>query len=158
MRLSCSCNSSRCGASVRARKQTHPQRGVTIVEVVIALAIFGIAVGAACGLVVGARTLSDSARDHYTAINLAKNRLERAGALGYDVLPLFEESNSVVDKNGNPDPNGNFRRSTIVSDVRSNLRELTVIVEIKNRFTLQFDGEAETLKTYHAKYTEPPSQ
>ncbi|MCX7591648.1 MAG: prepilin-type N-terminal cleavage/methylation domain-containing protein [Kiritimatiellae bacterium] len=134
------------------------QSGVSILEVVIALTIFGIAVGAACGLIVGARTLADNARNHYTAINLAKNRLERAGALGFDVLPLFQESGTLVDKNGNIDPNGNFRRTTTVTDVKSNLRELTVHVEIRNRTTLQFDGEAETIKTYHAKYAERPAR
>ena len=158
MTLPCLCIRLPDRAGKKPRARTGSPSGVSIVEVVIALAIFGIAIGAACGLVVGARTLSDSARDHYTAINLAKNRLERAGALGYDVLPLFEESATVIDKDGNPDPNGNFRRTTIVTDVRSNLRELTVIVEIRNRSTLQFGGEAETLKTYHAKYSERPEQ
>ena len=137
----------------RARRTSRS--GMTLVETIVALCILSMCIGGICALIVSARELSDRARSHYTAVNIAKNRLERASALGFDQLPDFHEADVVVDHSGNPAAYGHYRRSTTVLEAGTNLRELVVAVEIRNRLSTDFDGEIETVSSYHADYLEP---
>lgn len=137
-------------------KKIHKNRGLTLVESIVGICIFGIAIAGMCALVVSARELSDRARLHYTAINIAKNRLEKARTLNFSMLDLFQENGVVVDYNGNPDPNGAFKRSTVISNVATNLVEIIITVDIRNRVTLGFAGENETLRSYLTEYVVPP--
>ena len=92
------------------------------------------------------------ARAHYTAINIAKNRLELVRRFDFGQLDDFLEDKVVVDASGVPSTEGNYRRSTEVSNVSSNLLELTVTVDIRNRQTLVFNPANEQLSTYFAQY------
>lgn len=136
-------------------KKIHKNRGLTLVESIVAICIFGIAIAGMCALVVSARELSNRARLHYTAINIAKNRLEKARTLNFSMLDLFQENGVVVDYNGNPDSNGAFKRSTVISNVATNLVEITITVDIRNRVTLEFAGENEILHSYLTEYVVP---
>ena len=131
--------------------------GMTIVEVVIAVSIFAVCIAGMCALVKTARELSDRARDHYVAINIAKNRLERARTFEFDQLTTFIETDAPVDVSGNDisESSCQFQRTTTVSDVAVNLKEIQVTVEIRNRVTREFDTESETIKSLFAKYIEP---
>lgn len=145
-------------ATIRQTKRPRcgARRGITIIETVIALMIFAICIAGFCGIVLQSRQLSDSARDHYTAVNLARSRFERARTFDFDQLHLFVESRTLTDHVGNSDPNGSFRRSTTVSNINPRLIEMTVMVEIKNRRKLAFIGEKDELKMYFADYVERP--
>jgi hypothetical protein len=112
--------------------------------------IFGLCVGGLCGLATLVRELSDRSRDHYVAINIAKNRIERAKTFDFDELDLLSESGVVVDVNGTPNGSGHYRRSTSVSFAATNLKEIAVQVDIRNRVTTQFGSENETTRTYIA--------
>lgn len=130
--------------------------GFTLVEVLVAAFMLGICVGGFCTLAVIARETSDKARARYTAVNLAKNRLERARIFGFDQLGGFVENQVVVDRNGNPSSAGDYRRTTTVRAVTSNLVEVVVTVEIRDRIARSFGKEAETVKSYVAKYVSRP--
>ena len=130
--------------------------GFTLVEAIVSLVIFGICIGAFCELTVLLRQTSDKARDHYVAVNIAKNRLERARNYDFDALNGFTESQMVVDNSGNSSLGGDFRRSTSISTVSTNLKQVAVSVEIRDRITRRFGGESETATSYVPKYTTHP--
>ena len=129
--------------------------GMTLVEAVVAVLVLSIGLAGACALVVQANKTATMARDHYVAVNIGKNRLERARTFEFDDLYLLEETNVVVDWNGDSDPDGYYRRSTVVTNVSTNLIELIVTTEIRNRKTTDFDGEQEVMRSLYTEYQEP---
>jgi type II secretory pathway pseudopilin PulG len=129
--------------------------GMTVIETVVALVIFALFTTGACKLLMSHRRVTDMARDHYTAINIAKNRLELVRTFHFGQVDKFLEDDVIVDASGVPDMLGNYRRTTAVSNVSSNLLELTVTVDIRNRRTLAFNPANQQLSTYFARYLEP---
>ncbi len=129
--------------------------GMTLIETLGAVCILGICIGGVCALVVQSKEMTDRARDHYTAVNIAKNRLEAARALGYDALGTFVEPATVVDRTGSPDDEGDYQRSTTISNAAVNLAEIIITVQIRNRMTRQFGEVDETLMSYIADYLDP---
>ena len=132
--------------------------GMTILEVIIAVSIFSICVVGMCALIQKSRELSDMARDHYIAVNIAKNRLERVRTYDFDQITEFSElEGTPVDVSGNDVSGSDYRflRFTAVSNVTANLREVNVIVGIRNRVSLTFTGERESVKSLFADYQEP---
>lgn len=129
--------------------------GMTLIETLGAVCILGICIGGVCALVVQSKEMTDRARDHYTAVNIAKNRLEQARALGYDALSTFVEPATVVDRTGSPDDEGDYQRATIISNTATNLAEIIITVQIRNRMTRQFGLVNETLRSYVADYLDP---
>lgn len=120
-------------------------------EVLIALVIFAVFIGAAGKLLLSHRALSDAAREHYTAINIAKNRVEQARTFGFDALDSFNETDRNVDQMGDPDAHGRYRRTTVVAHVTTNrLSEITVTVAIRNHRTHTFDGAEEIINSFIA--------
>jgi len=117
--------------------------------------VFGLFIAGACALVVKGREVTDTARSHYTAVNLGKNALERARVLPFDQLESFQTVGVCVDGNGNPDPDGNYRITATMTNIRPYLSRADIVVEIKNRITLAFDGECEEVESYIAHYQEP---
>ena len=110
--------------------------GFTLLETLMTLFLLMVILAGAYRVMVGAADLSRSARHHYLAINLAKNRLERARNFAYGDLSLLAENNVVIDDNGTPDTAGTFRRSTVVTtNYAPNLTKITVSVGMKNRRT-----------------------
>ncbi|MEI6218896.1 MAG: hypothetical protein WCP86_08345 [bacterium] len=134
---------------------------MTILEVVIALGVFMIASAGICLLIAQSKQLSDGSREHYQAVNLAKNRLERARFLPVSALPMLVESNVYVNVSGAmvDEVDANLRRSTAVVAVSSNLTEVIVTVDIRNRATWDFgtgtNGIREVLRTYFTAYYTP---
>ncbi len=138
------------------RKIGNSCSGMTLVETAVAMAIFAMCIGGMCALIVTSKQLSDRARWHYTAVNLAKSRLERARALPFGSLEMLQESQVRVDRSGFTDNDGDYRRTTYVNEIKTGLlKEIVVVVEIRNRKTLDFDGESEHIRSYFADYAEP---
>ena len=104
--------------------QGSNRAGMTVVETVVALTIFAVFTTGACQLLLSHRKVSDMARAHYTAINIAKNRMELVRTFDFGQVDDFLEDKVVVDASGVPDAVGNYRRTTEVSNVSSNLLEL----------------------------------
>jgi hypothetical protein len=89
-------------------------------------------------------------RAHYIAVNIAKNRIERAKTLEYSDLLLVKDNDGIVNTSGAADPDGFFKVTTQVTAANSNLMEVVVTVGIKNRTYLDFRGEQEEARTYIA--------
>jgi Tfp pilus assembly protein PilV len=123
-----------------------------MVETIVAIMVFAISIGGICKLVLIARESSDRARSHYTAVNVAKNRLEKARVFPFAQLDQFAENQVVVTGTGNPAADGEFRRTTAVSSLTATLKEMAVTVEIRNRITRRFEGVSETVSTYIADF------
>lgn len=125
--------------------------GMTLIEALIAIVIFGMVIAGFCNSILCVKKMRDISFDHYMAVNIAKNRIERARTLPYENLSSFAESALVIDQYGflaSTSDEGRFERTTEISVVSSNLTEIFVIVRIRDRETLQFGDEKETLKSY----------
>ncbi len=135
----------------RARLCEH---GFTLVEVMVALVLVVLVLAGAYGLVVQAEMLSTVARNHYVAIAIGKNRLERARNFQYASLSLLTESDVQVDDNGAPDTTGRFKRTTAVNtNYAAGLTEVVVTVKIKNVQTGTFGSELERISTLFTDLT-----
>ena len=132
-------------------------RGATIVETIVALTILAVFISGAVRVVMSHRQLTDKARAHYTAINIAKNRVEQVRNMrraDYSQIAAMIESDTLVDKDGDPAPvnQAKYSRTTNISGTSvSELLEIEVIVKIKDPITLQFKGENEHIRSYMAK-------
>jgi len=130
---------------------------MTLVEVVVSIFLIVLVMGSSYVMVVKASELSRSARRHYIAISLAKNRLERARNFLYNDLKLMAEDNLTVNDNGVSDPAGRFRRTTTVNtNYAANLTEVIVTVKIRNPNTGLFTPDNETIRTLFTEYLVNP--
>ncbi len=126
------------------------KEGLTLVEMLTALLVFAMAVGGMCSLALSSKQILDTSRDHYVAVNLAKNRIERVKTFNFNELELFIDANTVLDESGTPNPNGNYSRTTQVSSVTPNLKEVVVTIAMRNRKTLVFAPAIQQVRTYIA--------
>ena len=76
--------------------------GISVVEVLVALILFAIFMAGASKLLLSNRAIADTTREHYTAVNIAKNRIELARTFPYSSLLEFEENKVYVDLSGEP--------------------------------------------------------
>lgn len=132
--------------------KSKSRAGVALVESLVALMVFALFVTGACKLLMSHKEISDMTRAHYTAVNIAKNRLELVRTFEFEQMDSFLESQVLVDSSGVPDREGNYRRTTAVNMVDTNLMELVITVEIRDRVSLSFNGPNETLTTFFAEY------
>jgi len=133
------------------------RHGMTLTEVVVATFLILLVMTSSYTLIIKSAELSRSARRHYIAISLAKNRLERARNFLYGDLKLMAETDLTVNDNGNPDPVGRFRRTTVVNtSYATNLTEVIVTVKIRNPHTGLFTPDNETIRTLFTEYLVNP--
>lgn len=131
--------------------------GFSIVEVVVTLVLLAMVMGGAYLVMARASELSRVARNHYIALTLCKNRLERARNFDYQDLHLLEEYDLPVDDNGAPSSRGMFARTTLVNtNVAPGLTEVKVTVKIRNKKTGGFGPGKEELSTLFTEYLAPP--
>ena len=110
-------------------KKINNNSGVTIVETLVASALFILVSTSFLSVFLMSSTSCKSTDYMYTAINLAKARLERLKGLDYNSLPQAVESNTRLDKDGDPDAYGDFYRTTQVNNVYgTDLTEITVSI------------------------------
>ncbi len=86
--------------------------GFTLVEVVVALAILGIAMLGAYSVVTMSTQTRENAHNHYVATVIANNRIERAKNLTFDGISALAEDRIAVNELGAPDAEGAYRRTT----------------------------------------------
>jgi len=125
--------------------------GVVMVEALVSLVLFAIFITGGCKLLLAHRQLTDMARAHYTAANIAKNHLELIRSFDYSQRGDFAETGILVNEAGLVDSSRRFRRNTVYNPASSNIIEIAVIVEIMDRKTLDFTGRSETLRSYYAE-------
>lgn len=112
------------------------ERGVSLTEVLVAIALVALCVGGIISLLVQNIGLGQSVDNAYVAINLAKSRIERMREIrkdsGYTALPDAAETDTLIDRNGISSPSGGFKRTTIVDSAYApGLTKVTVKVRYK---------------------------
>lgn len=110
--------------------------GMTLVEVIIALALLTLSIGGILGVIVQSTSAGQSIDNTYVATNIAKSRIERLREVrrdrGYADLVNWQEAGVSIDRNGVATSTGDFERTTIVdSAYGSNLTKVTVRVRYK---------------------------
>jgi hypothetical protein len=145
-------HTTKCGLTGSNRYKSKSRAGIALVEALVSLTLLAVFLTGAMKTLLSHHEMSDMARAHYTAINIAKNRMELIRTFDFGQVDDFLEDKVNIDASGIPSNLGNFRRSTQVINVNPNLLELSVIVEIRDRKTLGFSGSQEYLKTYFAEY------
>jgi len=120
------------------------------VETLVALTIFATFIAGASKMLLSHRAIADMTREHYTAVNIAKNRVELARTFNFADLEGFGETDVVVDALGDPvaSSDGNYRRSTAINLVTNNLVQLTVSIDIRNHKTWAFDGASQEVESF----------
>jgi prepilin-type N-terminal cleavage/methylation domain-containing protein len=102
--------------------------GFTLIEVMVCSVIFVIF----CVFFLNAAFVSmrsqQLACDYYNAMTIARNRIQRVQQFAYSSIPLTIEDQAPVDDRGNLDSTGIYRRTTLVSNVTADLRQITVQV------------------------------
>ena len=114
------------------------RRAMTLTELIIAIALVGISVGGIVSVLLQTVDLSQSIDNSYVATDLARNRIERIRSvrrdMGYAAIPESAETDTIIDRNGNADQNGVFKRTTIINaSYGTNLTRVTVRVTYKRR-------------------------
>ena len=131
------------------------KRGTSLVETVIALFLFAVFITGACKVLLAHRQLTDYARDHYTAVNIAKNQIEQIrntmARAGYDQIYENGEQNIRVASDGEKNTDGTFRRSTTINKISEDMAEIVITVEIIDRRTRSFGSKSEMLRSYLAR-------
>lgn len=128
--------------------------GMTVMEAMMAVFILAMGVAGIAGLIVQTVKLTDMARAHYVAVNIGKNRLERARVMPYSDLESLIEDKTRVNVSGDPDVAGDYRRTTTVTNVTENLKELVVTVAVWDRVNLVFTNESEIIRSLYTEYTD----
>src|SRR3989338_6032188 len=90
-------------------------KGVTLVEVMMAIFIFVFGIQGLLGVYLQSMQVGKKADYTYTAYNMAKNHIERLKTLNYALLPSAAETSTIINNDGDPDPNGSFIRTTTVT-------------------------------------------
>lgn len=127
---------------------SNKRAGSTLIEALVAMSIFAVFIAGTSQLLVSYRSILDLARSHYTAANIAKNRMELVRTFDFDQIPQLTETGITVNDSGIPSVLGHFRRSTTISTLNTNLYELAITVQVQDRKTLAFDDSGETLSTF----------
>jgi prepilin-type N-terminal cleavage/methylation domain-containing protein len=105
--------------------------GFTLIETIVAIMIFGVASVAFTYGYLSALRASHTAENHYSANNIARNRIARAMTLGYDSMWVLGETSNKVDSAGIISSTGTFWRTTSVTAWGTNANEIVVKVEFK---------------------------
>lgn len=108
------------------------QRGMTVLEMTVALALLAIIMTAAMPMVDAMISRFQMARDHYVASTLCQGKIERARGVPYFDLALMAEDGALMDDFGNITPGGRFRRTTVVepNEPEAGLTTMTVRTQI----------------------------
>ena len=91
------------------------QKGTTLIELIGSILIFLIGIQALLQVYSQSMRMGKRADYAYTAHNLAKNHMERLKTLDFSLLPSSAETSTAVNGDGDPDPEGSFIRTTLIS-------------------------------------------
>ncbi len=130
--------------------KTTQKSGITIVEAMVGITILAIGIAGASRLAATTSRLADLASDKQTAVQLAKNRIERMAHVPFAQLSQWAVEDMIIDSTGQPDLDGKFKLSTAITYPASttNLAEIAIDVWTRNRNTRDFDLPPETINTY----------
>ncbi len=103
----------------------------TLMEVMIVIALTGVAITAAVGLLSTVMWGANMTRHRLTASNIANNRIEELRSLPYAEVPAMEEDRVIVNGQGVRDGDGEYVRTTEIGTDFLKTRQTTVSVETK---------------------------
>ena len=110
-------------------------KGFTVLEIMVAVSIFGIAIVSLLAVFTQAMTVSKRSDYAYTAYNLAKNHIERLRASSFSSLSLATETDTRINRDGDPDGAGEYLRSTTVTSNYGGSADLTQVdVQVSYEF------------------------
>lgn len=134
-------------------------RGFTFGEVMVAAALLGVAMAAFFQVTSMTRRSRKNAHNHFVAVTMANNRIERAKHMRLSELPLLRESDVQVNSLGSPDPDGTFLRSTTIETNQNedaHLVRITVTVQPPLlRANTQDPRPSESVSTLLTEYLDP---
>ena len=111
-------------------------------------ALIAVAATGAAKLAVATKRLGDTAMDKRKAVQLIRNRIERMDLSEFGDLDMWAVEGAVVDESGVQNSMGRYRLTTAVTHPYTNLVQVYVKVETKDRMTLTFGGMHEEVTTY----------
>ncbi len=127
------------------------QRGFTLVEIVVSIALLGFFMAIAVSVIIQSARVTREARDRSVASALAWNQLERIRNTPFSDMDAWVEGapGTRVATSGLADPEGEFLRQTAITTTTNGmvLRNIRVEVWPLDRRTNDFDGEPEVLET-----------
>jgi hypothetical protein len=91
------------------------------------------------------RQASASADYVYTAYNIAKNHIETLRTMSFAELSLANETDTMLNEDGVPDPEGMFKRTTIVTTNYTGNANLAK-VDVKATYTAQGKTPAQPIQ------------
>ncbi len=91
------------------------KKGATLIEVLGSTMVFLIAIAALLGVYIQAINMAKRAGYTYTAYNLAKNKIEQIKTKAFSALILENETNTLVNAEGDADASGEYQRTTVVT-------------------------------------------
>ena len=109
--------------------------GFTILELIVAVSIFGIGISSLLAVYTQSVTVSKRSDYAYTAYNLAKNHIERLRVSAFSSLSLALETDTRVNRDGEPDEAGEYLRSTsVMTNYGSDANLTRVDVNVRSEF------------------------
>ena len=128
-------------------------RGISLVETMIAILLFGAVIGALLEVTAQNLTMGKRAETVYTAYGIAKNRIETLKTAPFSNLPNATESNTRVDSLGVPDLSGAFSRTTTVStNYTGDANLISVTVSVDYQIKGSFVNKPTTVSTAIFQY------
>lgn len=122
------------------RKISRSKKGISLVETMVAILVFGIVLVTMLEVTVQSMTVGKRADLSYNAYSIAKNHIESLKTLPFADAANAAESEVRLNALGVPDLEGPFKRTTAVTanySGDSNLVSITVSVDymVKHTFT-----------------------
>jgi type II secretory pathway pseudopilin PulG len=96
----------------------RPQKGMTLVEMMVSVTILMLVIFCIIPLIDNMVGRFQMARDHYIAISLCQSRIERARMVPFGDLNLFAEPSNqptYLNDKSEVESGGRFRRTTLIS-------------------------------------------
>lgn len=140
----------------RPNKNGTKRSGFTLVETLFSAAIIAMVLMGVLAIFVQTVEMSKKIKYEYLATNITKNRIERARTFvetsGFAMLTAadFDETDKLLDSDGDPDIDGDFKRSTEVNtnyggEPRLTRIGVTVIYRYKGEWKDDASVEATTI-------------
>ncbi len=114
----------------RTDRRVRSRGGFTLVEVLVASVVFVIFCVAFLNSAISSIRSQQLACDYYKAMNVARNRIQRAAEFDYASVLLMNENQVPVDDQGTIAASGNYRRTTIVSVYNGTPNLLKITVQV----------------------------
>ncbi len=111
-------------------------KGATLIETLGSVLIFMIGIEALLAVYFQSVNMGKRSEYAYTAYNLARNHIERLKVGTFSDIASAVESNELINSDGDPDPSGQYLRTTTVATNYSgnaNLTQVTVSISWLNR-------------------------